>query len=76
MKQKKGFLAANPPDVFGVNRDTNIPCLQLNILLDLICCGPIFFAGGPGHLVQIHGNMDYSKYQQIKNLNLTALAIL
>jgi len=35
-----------------------------------------FFAGGPGHLVQIHGNMDYSKYQQIKNLNLTALAIL
>jgi len=26
-----------------------------------------FFAGGPGHLVQIHGNMDSSKYQQIKN---------
>ena len=29
-----------------------------------------FFAGGPGHLVQIHGIMDSSKYQKIKNQNL------
>ncbi len=28
-------------------------------------------AGGPGHLVQMHGIMDSIKYQQIKNLNLT-----
>jgi len=25
-----------------------------------------FFPGGPGHLVQIHGIMDSSKYQQFK----------
>ncbi len=31
-----------------------------------------FSAGGPGHLVQMHGIMDSIKYQQIKNLNLTA----
>ncbi len=31
-----------------------------------------FSARGPGHLVQIHGIMDSIKYQQIKNLNLTA----
>ncbi len=31
-----------------------------------------FSAGGPGHLFQIHGIMDSIKYQQIKNLNLTA----
>ncbi len=28
-------------------------------------------AGGPGHLVQMHGIMDSIKYQQIKNKNLT-----
>jgi len=33
-----------------------------------------FSAGGPGHLVQIHGIMDSIKYQQIKNQNLTASA--
>ncbi len=27
-------------------------------------------AGGPGHLVQMHGFMDSIKYQQIQNLNL------
>ncbi len=31
-----------------------------------------FSVGGPGRLVQIHGIMDSIKYQQIKNLNLTA----
>ncbi len=32
-----------------------------------------FSAGGPGQrLVQMHGIMDSIKYQQIKNLNLTA----
>ncbi len=31
-----------------------------------------FSARGPGRLVQMHGIMDYIKYQQIKNLNLTA----
>jgi len=43
---KKGFLAANPPDVFGANRN----------------------------LVQIHGIMDSSKYQQIKKKNRTLTA--
>jgi len=33
-----------------------------------------FFAGGPGNIVQIHGIMDSSKYQQIKYRNLTASA--
>jgi len=33
-----------------------------------------FSAGGPGHLVQIHGIMDSIKYQQIKNQILTASA--
>ena len=32
------------------------------------------FAGGPGHLVQIHGIVDSIKYQQIKNQNLTPSA--
>ncbi len=31
-----------------------------------------FSAGGPGHLVQMHGIMDSIKYQQIQNQNLTA----
>ncbi len=31
-----------------------------------------FSAGGPGHLVQMHGIMDSIKYQQIKNQNLTS----
>ncbi len=31
-----------------------------------------FSAGGPGHLLQMHGIMDSIKYQQIKNQNLTA----
>ncbi len=31
-----------------------------------------FSAGGPEHLVYMHGIMDSIKYQQIKNLNLTA----
>ncbi len=31
-----------------------------------------FSAGGPEHLVEMHGIMDSIKYQQIKNLNLTA----
>ncbi len=31
-----------------------------------------FSAGGPGHLVQMHGIMDSIKYQQIKNQNLIA----
>jgi len=31
-------------------------------------------AGGPGHLVQRHGIMDSSKFQQIKNQNLTVPA--
>ncbi len=31
-----------------------------------------FSVRGPEHLVQIHGIMDSIKYQQIKNLNLTA----
>ncbi len=31
-----------------------------------------FSAGGPAHLVQVHGIMDSIKYQQIKNLNLSA----
>ncbi len=31
-----------------------------------------FSAGGPGHLVQMHGIMDSIKYQQMKNQNLTA----
>ncbi len=31
-----------------------------------------FSVRGPGHLVQMHGIMDSIKYQQIKNLNLTA----
>ncbi len=31
-----------------------------------------FSAGGPGHLVQMHGIIDSIKYQKIKNQNLTA----
>jgi len=42
----------------------------LGIQLDIYGCGPsssyFFFDGGPGHLLQIQGIMDYSKYQQLK----------
>jgi len=41
----------------------------LAIQLDIYGCGPsssFFFDGGPGHLLQIQGIMDYSKYQQLK----------
>ncbi len=31
-----------------------------------------FSAGGPEHLVQMHGIMDSIKFQKIKNLNLSA----
>ncbi len=31
-----------------------------------------FSARGPEHLVEMHGIMDSIKYQQIKNVNLTA----
>jgi len=33
-----------------------------------------FSAGGPGLLIPIHGIVDSTKYQQIKNHNLTASA--
>ncbi len=59
MKLKKNrFLAANPPDEY-----TMFTVKYTAGSLMLCTC---FSARGPGHLVQMHGIMDYIKYQQIK----------
>ncbi len=67
--EKNSFLAATPPDEFSTNRDKMSTVKFTAGSLMLWAC---FSAGGPGHLVQMHGIMDSIKYQQIKNLNLTA----
>ncbi len=72
MKLKKSFLAANPPDVFGANRDKKYPMSTIKYTAGSLMLWACFSAGGPEHLVQMHGIMDSIKYQQIKNLNLTA----
>ncbi len=64
---KKSFLAANPPDGFGANLMLTVKYTTGSLMLR--AC---FSAEGPGRLVQIHGIMDSIKYQQMKNLNLTA----
>ncbi len=64
MKQKKeSFLAANPPDGFGANRDKKYPMpTAVSLML-----WAYFSDRGPGHLVQMHGIMEFSKYQQIES---------
>ncbi len=69
---EKIFLAANPPDGFGANRDKKYPMPTVKYTAGSLMLWACFFAGGPGRLVQMHGIMDSIKCQQIKNLNLTA----
>jgi len=66
---KKGFLAANPQDVFGANRDNkySMPSMPtVRYTTGSLMLWAYFLAGGPGHLVQIHGIVYCSKHQQIK----------
>ncbi len=75
MKLKKSFsffLAANPPDEFSTNRDKKYPMSTVKYTAGSLMLWACFSAGGPEHLVQMHGIMDSIKYQQIKNQNLTA----
>ncbi len=65
------FLAATPPDEFSTNRDKKYPMSTVKYTLTLMLW-PVFSAGGPEHLVQMHGIMDSIKYQQIKNQQVTA----
>jgi len=68
-------LAANPPDGFGAHMDKKYPMPTVKYTAGSLMLWAYFSAGGPGHLVQIHGIMDSIKYQQIKkNQNLTASA--
>ncbi len=60
---------------------TSTQCVQLNILLYFLCCGPIFLLEVLDILcrhMDSHGHMDSIKYQQIKKINkwLTLLEIL
>ncbi len=71
MKLKKKFLAANPPDEFSTNRDKKVPHVHGKYTAGSLMLWACFSAGGPEHLVQMHGIMDSIKYQQIKNQNLT-----
>ncbi len=72
---KNSFLAANPPDEFSINRDKKYPMSTVKYTAGSLMSWAWFSAGGPGHLVQMHGIMDSIKYQQIKNQNLTASVI-
>ncbi len=69
---KNSFLAANPPDEFSTNRDKKYPMSTVEYTAGSLMLWACFSAGGPEHLVQMHGIMDSIKYQQIKNQNLTA----
>ncbi len=68
---KKSFLAANPPDKFSTNRDKKYPMPTVKYTAGSLMLWACFSAGG-FLLVQMHGIMDFIKYQQIKNQNLTA----
>ena len=68
-------MAANPPDGFGAHMDKKYPMPTVKYTAGSLMLWAYFSAGGPGHLVQIHGIMDSIKYPQIrKNQNLTASA--
>ncbi len=69
---KNSFLAATPPDEFSTNRDKKSPMSTVKYTAGSLMLWACFSAGGPEHLVQMHGIMDSIKYQQIKNQNLTA----
>ncbi len=72
MKLKKSFLAANTQDEFSTNRDNKYPMSTVKYTSGSLMLLAWFSAGGPEHLVQMHGIMDSIKHQQIKNQNLTA----
>jgi len=52
---------ANPADVFGANRDEEYPMPTVKYAAGSCMLWAYLFAGGPGHLVQIHGIMDSIK---------------
>ncbi len=62
MKQKKNrFLIANPPERFSTNRDKMYPMPTVKYTAGCIMLWDCFSAGGPAHLIQIHGIMDFIK---------------
>jgi len=67
-------LAPNPADVFGAKRDEEYPMPMVKYTAGSCMLWAYLFAGGPGHLVQIHGIMDSIKYKEIKKQNLTPSA--
>ncbi len=54
MKLKNSFLAVNPPDVFGANRDKEYPMSTVKYTAGSIMLWACLSAGGPGHLVYTH----------------------
>ncbi len=61
------FVAANTQDGFGEHRDKKYPMCTMKYTAVFLMLWAYISAGGPGHLVQMHGIMDSIKYQQIKN---------
>ncbi len=53
---------------FSTNRDKKYPMSMVKYTAGSLMLWACFSAGGPGHLVQMHGIMDSIKYQQIKQI--------
>ncbi len=64
--EKKAFWQQNPPDEFSTNRDKKVPMTTIKYTAGSLMLWACYSAGGPEHLVQMHGIMDSIKYHQIK----------
>ncbi len=65
--KKKSFLSANTQDEFREHKDKKYLMCTMKYTAVFLMLWAYISAGGPGHLVQMHGIMDSIKYQQIKN---------
>ncbi len=65
------FLTANTQDGFGEHRDKKYPMCTMKYTAVFLMLWAYISAGGPGHLVYIHGIMNSIKYQQIQNQYVT-----
>jgi len=66
MKLKTTFWQQTQIDGFGAHRDKMYPMPTVKYSAGSLVVVGLFVTESPGHLVQIQGIMDSSKYQQIK----------
>jgi len=66
MKLKKRLFGSKPSRCVGANRDEEYPMPTVKYAAGPYMLWAYLFAGGPGHLVHIHGIMDSIKYKEIK----------